>query len=52
LFQQFVRFLRPDAVIISRYKFGQIFKSQFLDAKAALLQDLDKDTTISIALDA
>jgi hypothetical protein len=39
-------------VIISRYKFGQIFKSQFLDAKAALLQDLDKDTTISIALDA
>jgi hypothetical protein len=51
-FQQFVRFLRPDAVINSRYKFKQLFEHQYKTAKASLLNDLNKTTKISIALDA
>lgn len=51
-FRRFVQFLRPDAAIISRYKFGQAFENQFAAAYANILQDLEKDTKISIALDA
>ena len=51
-FHQFVRLLRPEAVIISRYKFGQIFEDQFATAQSNLLQDLGNNTKISIALDA
>jgi len=51
-FQQFVRFLQPNAVITSRYKFRQLFKDQFRAAEAAILQDLGSTTKLSIALDA
>jgi hypothetical protein len=51
-FQRFIQFLRPGAVIISRYKFGQLFEKQYTEATAALLCDLGVNTKISIALDA
>jgi hypothetical protein len=51
-FQRFIRFLRPDAVITSRYKFQKMFWDQFQEAKASLLNDLGRSTKISIALDA
>ncbi|KAI1685869.1 Dimer-Tnp-hAT dimerization containing protein [Pyrenophora tritici-repentis] len=51
-FHRFLRFLRPDTVIISRCKFKTIFKSQHEEAKRSILRDLGKSTKISIALDA
>jgi hypothetical protein len=51
-FQRFIQFLRPEAVIINRYKFGQLFEKQFTEAAATLLHDLGTNTKISIALDA
>jgi hypothetical protein len=39
-------------VLISCYKFSNIFQDQFRAAEAALLRDLGKDTKLSIALDA
>jgi hypothetical protein len=39
-------------VIISRYKFGQLFEKQYTEATAALLYDLGANTKILIALDA
>jgi hypothetical protein len=51
-FQRFIQFLRPDAVITSRYKFGLMFHHQCELAKATLLKDLDSRTKVSIALDA
>jgi hypothetical protein len=39
-------------VIISRYKFGQLFKKQYTEATATLLSNLEENTKISIALDA
>jgi hypothetical protein len=51
-FQRFLRFLRPETVLTSRYKFGLLFQNQFKAAEASLLQDLGKDTKLSIALDA
>ncbi|KAJ8105653.1 hypothetical protein OPT61_g10047 [Boeremia exigua] len=51
-FRRFIQFLRPEAVITSRYKFGQMFQAQFKAAKEALLQDLHGSTKLSIALDA
>lgn len=50
-FQRFLQFLRPETVITSRYKFGLIFQHQFKIAKAGILQNLEKDTKLSIALD-
>jgi hypothetical protein len=51
-FRRFIQFLRPEAVIISRYKFGQLFYKQYTEATAILLSDLEENTKISIALDA
>lgn len=51
-FQRFIRFLRPNAVINSRYKFKTLFVDKYNKAKATLLNDLPKHTKISIALDA
>jgi len=39
-------------VIISRYKFAQCFQEQFKTAEARLLNDLDGQTKVSLALDA
>lgn len=51
-FQRFVQFLRPDTAIISCYKFHTLFRTQFEEAKATLLNSLSSTTKISIALDA
>lgn len=51
-FQRFISFLRPEAAIITRYKFGEWFKEQCSVAKKGLLQDLGPKTKLSIALDA
>jgi hypothetical protein len=51
-FQRFIKFLRPDTVITSRYKFRNAFETQVEEASAALLQDLGPATKISVALDA
>jgi hypothetical protein len=51
-FQRFIQFLRPEAVIISRYKFRRVFEAQFDAAEKALLQNLHGNTKLSIALDA
>lgn len=51
-FLRFLSFLRPNTVIMSRYKFEQSFEEQFRAAKAVMLQDLGSNTKISIALDA
>ena len=51
-FQRFIRFLQPNAVINSRYKFKTLFVDKYNKAKATLLNDLPKHTKISIALDA
>lgn len=50
-FQRFLKFLRPDITTISRYKFKEIFETQYQEAKTALLNDLGQKTKISIALD-
>lgn len=51
-FHRFVRFLRPGTAIISRYRFGQVFEEQYQQACTTMLQDLGRNTKISIALDA
>jgi hypothetical protein len=50
-FHRFIRFLRPDAVITSRYKFRLMFEKQFDIAHAAILKDLEPLSKISISLD-
>jgi hypothetical protein len=50
-FHRFVRFLRPETVLISRYNFGQLFQAQFDAAAARLLQDLGQATKLSLAFD-
>jgi hypothetical protein len=51
-FQRFIQFLQPKAVIISCYKFGQLFYKQYTEATAILLSNLKENTKISIALNA
>jgi hypothetical protein len=51
-FQRFLRFLRPDAQIITRYRFRQMFLNQFSLAKTSTLHDIGITTKLSIALDA
>lgn len=51
-FQRFIRVLRPDAVITTRYKFTEMIQEQFKNTKNSLLEDVGKETRISIALDA
>lgn len=50
-FYRFVQFLRQGVTIPKRYKFTEIFKEQFQRTQELLLQDLEKTTKISIALD-
>jgi hypothetical protein len=51
-FKRFIRFLRPGAVITTRYKFMDMLDRQYKESKEALLDDIDPTTKISIALDA
>jgi hypothetical protein len=51
-FRRFVQFLRPDNVPVTRFQFKTIFEDQYSIITESLLDNLGKNTRVSIALDA